>query len=56
MVNSSRAKNASTYNDSRDRVEYDVLEPGVDVVEDEEREERRGVDSPGLDDEEHDGA
>ncbi len=35
----------------RDRVEHDVLEPRVHVVQDEEREERRGVHCAGLNDE-----
>ncbi len=40
-----------THDDGRDRVEHDVLEPRVHVVQDEEREERRGVHCAGLNDE-----
>ena len=44
-----------TYDDVRYGVEDDVLEPRVDVVEDEEREERRGVYRAGLDHDTKDG-
>ena len=40
---------ASTYDDSRDGIEYDVLEPGVHIVEYEKREECGGVERAGLD-------
>lgn len=46
-------RGSSTYDNGRDSVENDVLEPGVDVVQDEEREECRRVERAGLDYEDH---